>query len=370
MSLDPNIEAKIVEIESRYEYKSDDVFYFVAHRPTSLVRKLQHRIENFDTNIVSEIFNKINEKVEYFEVSNNWGTGHIITFVRTKSNKELVLRTNYALTEPEYYMDWEKDIVKKYNSVGINSVPIIKTDTSRKEFSFDYQIVERLPGKDLELEWEGEQDNYTKLSFELGQIFAKQYQLPADGWGRWKKDSKNNIIGAKSSHHDYLTAYLEHDLEFITLFKFVSEDDVDIIRNYFASKNLKSLFSDTTQGYYMHHDLADHNVRYEDSKILSIFDWENAVVFDPICDLGAVPTWKSHYPREKLFIDGFISEIGYKPANLENKIAVYLLRTMLWKIQFALKGNRLSSRHINLFEEALIRNGLSEIKILGQPNGI
>lgn len=369
MSLDPVLEAKLLELESKYTYRSEDIYYFNVHRPASLVRRLQHRTEEFDPNIVPSVFKQsLGEGVDFQEVFTNMGTGHIIVFVKTTSGKDLVLRANHALSTPEYYMDWEKTITARFEAIGIHSVPILASDTSRQYFPFDYQIIEKLPGRDLELEWEGSQSNYNELSFELGKIFAKQYQLPGTGWGRWTKDKTGQIVGAKSSHHDYLIAYLDHDLEFISFFNFLSQDDSEKIKNYLNSPNIYSLFANTTQGYFMHHDLPDHNVRYLDNKILSIFDWENAVVFDPICDLGAVPTWKSHYPREKQFIDGFVAELGKKPDNLEIKISVYLLRTMLWKIQFALKGNRVNARHINLFEEALIRNGLSEIKILGQPS--
>ncbi|MFZ2152588.1 MAG: aminoglycoside phosphotransferase family protein [Microgenomates group bacterium] len=369
MSLDPVIAAELIKLESKYTYRSEEVYYFNVHRPASLVRQLQHRTEEFDDTVVPAIFeHALHEKVYHHEVFTNMGTGHIIVFVQTGSGRDLVLRANHALTTPEYYMDWEREIASQFEAIGVHSVPILYSDTSRQFFPFDYQIIEKLSGKDLELEWEGTQDNYNQLSFDLGQIFAKQYQLPATGWGRWTKDATGQIVGALPSHHDYLTAYLDHDLEFITFFKFISSADSNRLHAYFNSPDITSLFADTTQGYYMHHDLPDHNVRYDNHKIISIFDWENAVVFDPICDLGAVPTWKSHYPREKQFIDGFISELGHKPANLEAKIAVYLLRTMLWKIQFALKGNRLSARHINLFEEALIRNGLSEVTILGQPS--
>ena len=53
------------------------------------------------------------------------------------------------------------------------------------------------------------------------------------------------------------------------------------------------------QSYLVHHDLVDNNTRYdrESYKILAIYDRENAVAFDPISELGSVPTWQSQYPR-------------------------------------------------------------------------
>jgi hypothetical protein len=45
-------------------------------------------------------------------------------------------------------------------------------------------------------------------------------------------------------------------------------------------------------------------------------------------------------------------------SSFDEKIALYFLRTMLWKMPLAIKGNALSLRHIKLFEEALADNKL------------
>ncbi|MEI8092492.1 MAG: hypothetical protein WCG98_10475 [bacterium] len=44
---------------------------------------------------------------------------------------------------------------------------------------------------------------------------------------------------------------------------------------------------------------------------------------------------------------------------LDEKIALYFLRAIVWKMPMAIKGKKLSSRHIKLFNEALQDNGLS-----------
>lgn len=74
--------------------------------------------------------------------------------------------------------------------------------------------------------------------------------------------------------------------------------------------------------------------------------------------MGSAPTWTTHHPREDKLIEGFIAELGRAPDNLKEKIAIYFLRTMIWKAQFALKGKRLGEKHVRLTKEALSRNGL------------
>ena len=59
-----------------------------------------------------------------------------------------------------------------------------------KRAFFDYQILEVLPGKDLETEWIGNKEDYTKICIEIGRIVAKQYKCPVDGFGRFLNSEK------------------------------------------------------------------------------------------------------------------------------------------------------------------------------------
>ena len=64
----------------------------------------------------------------------------------------------------------------------------------------------------------------------------------------------------------------------------------DVIRRYFD--DAQDMVNRQTQSYLVHHDLANHNIRYDPNTkhIAAIYDRENAVAFDPISELGAAPT--------------------------------------------------------------------------------
>lgn len=48
-----------------------------------------------------------------------------------------------------------------------------------------------------------------------------------------------------------------------------------------------------------------------------------------------------------------MNELGLEmPKYFKEKIAIYFLRTMLWKMCFAIKGKKLKERHINLANQA------------------
>lgn len=356
-------EQELTTLESQFSFASDDIYYYNTHRPAILVQQLQRRIEEFDPSSVAPVIEKaIGEKVVNKQISKLFGTGHIIVFVHTNKGRDLVLRATHALPEPEKYMDMEKEVIAKYAAAGVPSTEIIFSDASRRTFPFDYQIMLPLTGRDLESEWVGDKSTYDKLSLELGRMLARQYQIPGEGWGRWKRDEKNQIVGAKDTHNEYLRAYLDHDLAVLSLFHLTDSKGISILTDYFSSTDINALFGDETHSYFVHHDVADHNIRYADGHITALYDWENAILFDPISDIGSAPTWKTHYPREQLVRQGFVEELGKKPDNFEAKADVYYLRTMLWKLQFALKGKRLNARHLELTLDALQRNGL-EIKL-------
>jgi hypothetical protein len=57
-------------------------------------------------------------------------------------------------------------------------------------------------------------------------------------------------------------------------------------------------------------------------------------------------------------VQGFVDELGYEPLNLHKKMAVYFMRKMIDKVQFALRGERLQQKHIELFKKGLEQLGL------------
>jgi len=353
----------LLKLEANYSYKSDEVYYYNVHRQKALILKLQQRFDFFDYATLPLIFSNIHEEIESYEVLKKKGTGHVIILVRTTSGRDLVLRVNLLIDEPEHYMNLEKIFIQKFASIGIGSSEVLFSDTSRKQVPFDYQIMERLIGKGLGEEWEGTQSDYDAISTQFGANAAKMYKLPGKGWGRLRQNATGELYGTKNSLVEYLTTYLEHDLEMIQLFKFISVQDAEKIHNYFYSPAISDLFGSSTQSYFIHNDPSDLNMRYEGNKLVAVFDWENAAMYDPICELGSASTWTVQYPKDEQMIAGFVQELGYTPDNLQEKMSVYFLRKMLDKVQFALRGERLAEKHIRLFAEGCKRNGL-DVKVL------
>ncbi len=356
--MNQEIAEKLKSLESKYSYNQDEVYYFNSHRSSDLVLSLQNRFETFDESIIPEIFKDFGE-AESWTVNQSFGTGHIIIFVSTKDGKEYVLRTNYGIAEPEKYMQFEKYFAQQYESVGIPTAKVLHSDISREKYPFDYQIMEKLGGYDLKTDPDITEEQYEMISQDLGKVVAKQFLLPIKGFGRIVlRDSIYQ--GNYNTHNEYLSAYVDHDLDVMELFEIIDHESNIMILNFFKSEDIKNLFV-STSSYLVHHDLADHNIRVKNGKLLAIYDWENVVAFDPLSELGSIPTWLSRYPRAPGMIIGFLESYGHMPENFELKLSVYKLRTMLWKANLALKGEKLSHRHIDYLRQALQECGLDII---------
>lgn len=337
------------------DFKSDEIFYFNTHRSLDLIKSLENRYDVFPVDTIKDIFlTNLGLQIKSVQPSTNFGTGHLIYFVDTDRGV-FVFRANYSVKMPEHYMSLESEFIKLYQQADIPVGQVLFADCSRSKYDFDFQILKVLPGKDLKTEWVGEEQGYEKLCIEIGKLVARQYQCPVLGFGRFM--AQLPLKGSYKTAYEYLIAYLDFDLQVLKDYKIIDEAYIERILQIFSDS--QAIFSADTQAFLVHHDLADHNLRYEGDKIMAVFDWENAVAFDPICELGSAHTWISHFPfkREKM-LEGFLAELGYMPANLYRKISIYFLRTMIWKMCFAVRRDKLTIRHQQLFKQALKENGL------------
>ncbi len=357
------------------------IFYKVAHRPQAEIDSFSNRYEVFDTKLIPQIVkDTLGLSVLDIQKSHSWGTSHVVYFVKVKSSptlrsehqsvrsfgarnpapdarlkgihptvlrpghsgagvkgqsKPLVLRANIGYGTPEYVMDTEKLITDKLLGMGIPTNKILYCDTSRKIYPFDFQIHEMLPGKDLENHFQGTRSVYDKLSFQLGQLIAKVHMVKLPGFGLFNQEQTRigKLQGIHKKFSDYLRVCLDSDISYLVKATIISKIQANKIRLLFLES--KSII-DTSQGVLVHHDLADHNLMFQNNTITGMFDWEAAVVGDPVLDLASCPTWKTHYPRENLLIAGYKS-ITKLPDHFEEKMNLYRLRTMLWKMVFAIR---------------------------------
>lgn len=330
----------------------DDIFYPVAHRPQELIDALKTRYEDFDELLIAAIVkDAIGLKVNQVTRSTSWGSAHVIYFLSFNNHRDLVFRANVSIPKPEVVMLTEKIITDLAASKGIPTNRVVHVDVSRAKYPFDFQIQEKLGGIDPEDEFKGTKDEYEQFTFETGQAIAKMAAIKLEGFGRFdEKLAKKGVLkGSKQQQSDYINVCLEEDVLSLQELKVITEKQVRVILNFFKERqqliNIK-------HGSLVHYDLADHNLRYEKGHLSGIFDWETAVVGSPIIDLASCPTWRSHYPKREKLLEGYRS-MAPLPDNFEVLEKIFLLRTMLWKMRYAIRADVLDEKRKALFEHTL-----------------
>lgn len=331
-----------------------DIYYAVAHRSDEEIASFSSRYEDFDTNLIPEIFKKsLGWQVTSFEKSKSWGSSHVIYFVQTPAYpEEVVFRTNLGINPvSEGVMEVEKLITTDLEKIGLKTNQVLFSDISRKNFPFDFQIQTKLEGSDPEVSFSGSKEDYDKISYQLGEYVARYHQLSYPLFGRFdvSQTLKGNLVGTKDDFYHYLITSLDYDLNKLAKFGLIKNQDIDKIWTFFEDR--KKLINQA-KGVLNHHDLADHNLMYNNHGLVGVFDWEAAVIGDPVLDLASCPTWKTLYPREEQLLAGYKS-IRELPVSFEDKRQIYFLRTMIWKAVYAIRMKIMTKDRMKKFNQAL-----------------
>jgi len=332
-----------------------DIYYVVAHREQKEIDSFKTRYDVFNTSLIPEIFKKaLNLNVVKINPSTSWGSSHVVYFVTIQNkNNPLVFRANLGFNKnPEVVMKVEKLICEEVKKLKIPTNNVLYVDVSRETYPFDFQIQECLEGSDIENNFKGTKTEYDKFSFDLGAYIATYSKIQFEKFGMFdNKAVENNILkGSKNTFFEYVTTCLESDVKYLT--------DAQVIATTVGNKIIalfdeyKPVINNVKKASLVHHDLADHNIFFKDKEITGIFDWEAAVVGDPILDMASCPTWKTFYPREQKLIEGYRS-ITELPDYFQDKMNIYRLRTMLWKIVYVIRMNILNDVRKQKFIDSL-----------------
>lgn len=331
-----------------------DIFYPVAHRSDEEIEALKNRYLTFDENVIPEVIkHACSMSAVSWKKPESWSTSHVIYIVTVRERaRPVVVRANIGWGEPERYMVVEKLITDQVASHGIPVNRILHVDISRDVHAFDYQIQDMLEGDDVEGHFHGTRADYDQLSFDLGRYVGQWGELEYEGFGRFDLGaaSDGRLVGTKSSMYDYIIVRLDEDILYLVEAGVISSLQGAAIRKVFEDH--KPVIS-VKKGTLVQYDLADHNVMFDGEKMITgIFDWEAAVVGDPVLDLASAPTWKTFFPREEKMIEGYRS-VRDLPSFFKEKMAIYRLRTMLWKMVYAIRAGILNMDRKRKFDDSL-----------------
>jgi aminoglycoside phosphotransferase (APT) family kinase protein len=339
---------------------SDPDIHYPVQRPQQEIDSYKTRYTDFDQSTIEPIicgFFGSSTQVKSISPSGKFGTSHVIYFVELGDEQRYVFRANCGVGPPEIAMMAEKLIADRLQKQDIPVNHVLFADISRTLYPFDYQIVEMMDGGDIELTFTGTKEEYDRLSYELGTLIARLGMVKTEGFGRWMLGGVNNgkLIGRKSTMSEYVSVYVPQDIAHLVGAEILTKEQGERIEAAFTK--YAPYINEGTPSI-VHYDLADHNLMTNGTNITAIFDWEASVSGDIILDLASAPTWKTMYPREELLLAGFRS-VTALPRYFEEKYRIYLLRTLLWKMAYALKRGAMNEERKMKFFKALEPFGIS-----------
>ncbi len=330
-----------------------DIFYPVAHRTDEEIVALKNRYELFDTNLIPDMVKEIGLTAQSWIKPDSWSTSHVIYIVTVKErSRPVVIRTNTGPRIPEYYMLIEKRITDQVATLSVPVNRILHVDVSRSVYPFDYQIQDMLEGVIIEDHFHGTRTDYDQISFDLGRYVAMWGDLSFALYGRFNEQAaiEGRLVGTKQSMYEYIIVRLDDDLKYLIDNGVLTVTAAERVRKIF--EEYKPVTS-TKVGTLVQYDLADHNIMFDGARtITGIFDWEAAAVGDPVLDLASAPTWKTFHPREEKMVEGYRS-VRDLPNFFKEKMNIYRLRTMLWKMVYAIRAGILTEDRKRKFEAAL-----------------
>ncbi len=317
----------------------------------------------FDTSLISDIFKRVlNKKVIGFEKPLNIGLPHVSYVVHLEQSEDLFFRANLGPKEPEVQLVKEQLVSNVARAHGLPANHIIHVDISRNIYPFDFQIQEMVQGLDAEIEFHGTKENYDTFSFSIGQLVARLSEITVSGFGQFSPEKvlEGKFIGESTSLFEYIQIQLEEEIQEIEHAGYITTYTAEKLRGVFRSS--QSLCG-CKKSSLVHYDLADHNLRYDPKtfEVSAVFDWEAAVAGDTVLDLASCPTWKTLYPREEKLLEGYLS-LKPRPDHLVEKMKLFKLRTILWKVCQNIKFSIFIPERQKRFEDALALFGL-EMKV-------
>ncbi len=297
---------------------------------TEELEKLKRRYDSFPLGSVSQIIEELfGEKPKGIEQIKAWGIRHVLFRVLLRDS-EVVFRANVTADRDDYFFveKWAQDLLRKN---GLPAYKVYAVDTSRKEFPFDYMVMEAVEGKDIESTWPLSPETEKSLMFQCGELLAKLHRIKTGGFGFFdeEKAKTGETDGSLSSWEEHVLTALEPNLQYLLGLNLITEGKAERIREVFKeNKNLLEL----KQGMLVHGDYCDHNVMVSGEKITGIIDWEDCISGDPVHDIAF---WSTFYPRERLplLMEGY----GKVGKDFQERFELYRLRIAVSKAVLAVR---------------------------------
>ena len=260
------------------------------------------------------------------------GQGNHIMFRATVNNLDCMIRLEDG-PEQDDYAEVEARVAGMVAATGVPGWNFLGVDSTRSEFPFAWQVIERAAGEDLNALLKAGKLDILACMEKIGGHIARWQSIRSAGFGPFRTETLRRE-GALSGHHrDYAGYYhtrLDAHLARLVDSEFISREKADDINKLVSESAGLLALTNAAGGCLVHKDLALWNVvGHAPSTITAVIDWDDVISGDPMDDVSLLACFHDGAAIARV-LAGYASGRALPPGH-EGRFWLHLLRNMLWK---------------------------------------
>lgn len=310
-----------------------NIYYWKCDNPLSVEEKLVYN-DKYHLADITDLVRKIvihhfNAEPTFIEPAIN--SGNHYAYRIHYPDQVVFFRSDDGKIDDDY-MDAEAAALKLARGAGVPVPEVIATDTSMKQFPVRYQLLENVAGENMAGLYQADVLDRTATATQLGRYLAQMHQVQLDGFGFFNTQELRNsqrVVGLSASNSEYFHTRIDDHLKFLQDSEFLKSEEVKLIEDV-LQKHEDHL--QLAKGSLVHKDIAYWNLVGTADQINAIVDWDDVISGDPIDDLAVVRC----FYQDDVFLpmlSGY-AELRELPDDFEVRLALYLVRNMIWKAVF------------------------------------
>ena len=222
--------------------------------------------------------------------------------------------------ENDRHLEVESAVLDRVRDAGVYTPRVLGCDASRAQVPFAWQVLERIPGRDLNQWFKQGRLETRRIAHDIGKAVAKWQNITLEGFGTLDR----HLRGSRGTYADYFRLHLETHLHFLKSHGFLSDTEA-ILAEILEHEALLTVAS----GCLVHKDLALWNILGQPDAIAAFIDFDDAISGDPLDDLSLLGCFHDG-PFLNRTLEGYQS-VRPLPAEYRRRFWLHLLRNMIVK---------------------------------------
>ena len=260
------------------------------------------------------------------------GQGNHIFFRATINNRDCMIRIEDG-PEQDDYAEVEAHVAGAVAAAGVPCCRFLGADSSRAEFPFAWQVLERAPGDDLNaLLKAGSLDTLACME-KIGGFIARWQSIRPDAFGPFRPGvlRRDGILsGCHKNYAGYFHTRLDAHLARLVDSEFISSEKAAGIAGLVSENAALLRLPVEGGGRLVHKDLALWNViGRAPCDITAVIDWDDAISGDPMDDISLLACFHDGACVARA-LAGYAAQRAL-PPDYKGRFWLHLLRNMLWK---------------------------------------